>query len=75
MRFKRPWQGFRRAFVRCKECRRIAYYFYQPYSLANPVLTLPCGHGLGRRFSESVTRITEKQARYWLRNSSPDGPK
>lgn len=67
MRFRRPWKGFKRMFVRCKKCRVILYLFYQPNSLGNPVYTLPCGHGLTERFENVTIHITEKQARYWTR--------
>lgn len=46
--------GMERQWVRCRECKRRAYYDYIPYSLSNPIMTLPCGHGAALRFSEAV---------------------
>lgn len=54
--------GYRRQWVRCKECHKASFYDYIPYSLSNPIMTLPCGHGLGQRFGDSVTYITETEA-------------
>lgn len=46
--------GYRRQWVRCRECQRVAFYDYIPYSLSNPVMTLPCGHGLTIPFRDAV---------------------
>lgn len=54
--------GYRRQWVRCKTCARVAYYDYVPYSLSNPIMTMPCGHGLTQRISESTTAITADEA-------------
>lgn len=39
--------GKQRQWVKCNKCGRAAYYDFTPYSLSNPVMTMPCGHGLG----------------------------
>lgn len=54
--------GMKRAWVECKTCGRVAYYDYIPYGLGNPIMCLPCGHGLGQRFSDSVRDITADEA-------------
>ena len=53
----------KRQWVRCRECGRPGYYDYVPYSLSNPVMTLPCGHGAAQRFTDAAERITAKQAK------------
>lgn len=62
-----PERGLTRQWVRCKACRRVAYYDYLPYSLGTPSMTLPCGHGSSQRFSDGVERITEAEARKELK--------
>jgi DNA-directed RNA polymerase subunit N (RpoN/RPB10) len=59
--------GFVRQWVRCRTCRRLAYYDYQPYSLSNPVRTLPCGHGLTQRFSDTVVNVDAEVAEAEMR--------
>ena len=54
--------GFKRQWVKCKSCGYVAYYDYVPFSLANPVMTLPCGHGIAERFYEAVEDISEEEA-------------
>ena len=54
--------GMKRQWTRCKECGNVAYYDFVPYSLSNPIRTLPCGHGLTIRFDEAVDFITAVQA-------------
>lgn len=49
--------GYRRQWVRCRKCGREAYYDYIPYSLANPVMNLPCGHDVGVRFNTMAEPI------------------
>lgn len=61
-KIKPPLQGYKRQWVRCKKCGRIAYYDYVPYSLSNPVMIMPCGHTPAMRFRESVDFITEDEA-------------
>lgn len=55
--------GYQRTWCACKECGHVAYRDYQPFSLSNPVLTLPCGHGLSSRFSDGVRNLSEEEAR------------
>ena len=78
-----PLPGYKRQWVRCKECGRVTYYDYVPFSLANPVMTLPCGHGATQRFYEAVEDITPEQAQEALKaqyfpatgpDDNPNGP-
>lgn len=57
-----PARGRSRQWTRCKKCRNVAYYDYQPHSLSNPVRWLPCGHGLTVRLDAAVDFITEAEA-------------
>ena len=54
-------RGRKRRFVKCNTCGGAAYYDFTPYSFENPVMTLPCGHGVTLRFDDSVTGLTEKE--------------
>lgn len=54
--------GRARQWVRCNQCSRTAYYDYTPYSLESAIMTLPCNHDMGRRFSDCVTLISEEEA-------------
>lgn len=47
-----------RQWVVCKECGRPAFYDYLPYSLSNPVMTLPCCHS----FHHSAKRVSDEEA-------------
>lgn len=38
-------KGFERQWLRCRECGRVQFYDYQPYSLSRPILVTACGHG------------------------------
>lgn len=38
-------KGYQRQWLRCRTCGNVAYYDYLPYSLSNPIMTTPCGHG------------------------------
>lgn len=60
----KPAKGFARKWVACRHCQRRFYYDYQPYSLSNPILTLPCGHGVGAPFHERVREVPEPK---WAR--------
>ena len=57
-----PASGYKRQWVRCNQCRRVAYYDYVPYSLSNPIMTLPCGHGLTERMDKAATYISADEA-------------
>jgi hypothetical protein len=37
--------GFERKWLKCRECGRVQYYDYVPYSLSKPIMTTACGHG------------------------------
>lgn len=39
-----PFRGWVRDWVRCKKCGGVYANDYQPYSLSNPIRTLPCHH-------------------------------
>lgn len=58
---KAPVRGYKRQYVRCKECKNVAYYDYIPFSLSNPVMTQPCGHGLTLRPNEKWDYISEEE--------------
>ena len=47
-------RGYTRVYEQCKTCERIYTRDYVPFSLSNPILTLPCGHGSGVRHYERV---------------------
>lgn len=55
-------RGMNRQWVKCKTCGRVAYYDYVPYSLSNPIMTMPCGHGVGGRFHDAVTGLIADEA-------------
>lgn len=55
--------GYKRGWCQCKQCGLVAYRDFIPYSLSNPVLALPCNHGLGLRFDQATKTITEEEAR------------
>lgn len=61
---KKPvaWPGWKIQWTKCRRCGNVAHYQYQPHSLSNPVLTLPCGHGLTERFHVVAECITEEEA-------------
>lgn len=75
-----PLPGYKRQWVKCRECGQVAYYDYIPFSLANPVMTLPCGHGSAQRFYDAVKDITLEQAqeemkvRYFTAPGPDDNP-
>lgn len=56
-------KGYQRGWYQCRECGNVAYKDFIPYSLSNPVWTLPCGHGLTLRWEQAVMSITEEEAR------------
>jgi len=62
-----PLSGYDRKGVRCRQCGRVAYYDYVPFSLSNAAHQLPCGHGAALRFYEAVEDITPGEIGY-------DGP-
>lgn len=54
--------GYKRQWVKCNECGRVAYYDFIPFSLSMPVMTLPCGHGAAVKFYNAVVEISEYEA-------------
>ncbi len=64
---RRTKHGFRRQWVKCRECSWAGYYDYTPFGLGNPILTLGCGHGAAIRFSDAVHYITAKEAKALIR--------
>lgn len=64
--FPLPPQGFAVKWKKCRECGEVYRYIYQPYSWANPILTTPCGHFLGRRDLNCDT-ISEREADEFFR--------
>lgn len=64
--------GKKRQWVRCKQCGCVAYYDYVPHSLANPVMLLTCGHGVGSRLLDVAAYISEAEALRYLRTTGGD---
>lgn len=62
MPIKPPLPGYKRDWVRCNSCASVYHRDYVPYSLSNPVLALPCGHGVGMPLYRASTTITEEEA-------------
>jgi hypothetical protein len=52
----------RRTYEQCRECGRTYYRDYVPYGLGNPILTLPCGHGVTLRWHQAVKTVSEAEA-------------
>jgi hypothetical protein len=44
-----PLRGYHRQWLRCRTCQRVTHHDYVPYSFSNPIMILPCGHGLTER--------------------------
>lgn len=63
MKIHRPIKGYERQWVLCrtKGCGCVAYYDFVPYSLSNPLMIMPCNHGITER-DMGADRITEKRA-------------
>lgn len=57
-----PLPGYKRTFEQCRTCDRVYFRDYVPYSLSNPILTLPCGHGLTERHETRVRTLPADQA-------------
>lgn len=66
LRLPKVPEGYKRQWVSCNKCKRVAHYNYIPYALSNPIMVLPCGHGLGQRWGDAVTFIKETQGRQQL---------
>lgn len=58
--------GCRRTFKQCRKCKRVAYYDYVPFSLSNPITTMPCGHGAAEHHMGAVTISVAKAAKYFV---------
>ena len=56
-----PRPGYKRQWLRCRQCFRMQFYDYVPYSLSNPIMTTICGHGATQR-DLGCDGITEHQA-------------
>ena len=65
-------KGMKRQWVRCKECGNVACYDFIPFSLANPILTLPCGHGAALRWEEATENITADDAMLYFSNEEKE---
>jgi hypothetical protein len=59
-------KGMKRQWTKCRTCGNVAYYDYLPYGLSNPVMSLPCHHGVGGDFNRSITRISADEALAWF---------
>ena len=66
-------KGMKRQWVRCKDkkCKRVFYYDYVPYGISNPIMTMPCGHGIGAGFNNAVVRISADEAAAYFANQGP----
>ncbi len=60
-------KGCKRQWVKCKECGKVYWYDYVPFSLSQPIMEMPCGHGLGQDFRDTVDYITPDEAIRLLR--------
>lgn len=65
-------QGKNRQWVKCKECGNVAYYDYVPYSLSNPIMIPPCGHGITQPFYNTQIAINENEARQYIYKNSKE---
>lgn len=54
-------KNHKRAYVRCKQCNETYWYDYVPYSLSNPIMCLPCCHGIGVPWVNRVTYIKRNE--------------
>lgn len=59
-------KGYERQWSQCKKCDNVAYHDFVPYSLSNPIMCAPCGHGLTESFSNTHKNITPEQAKAWF---------
>lgn len=55
MNIKPLAHGMKRQWLKCNKCGRPAYYDFVPYSLSKPIMTMPCGHGLGVDHTTTIT--------------------
>lgn len=55
--------NMQRQWVRCPECRNVAYYDYIPRGLSTPIRYFECGHGVGAKFEEFAEYITATEVR------------
>lgn len=60
VRLPRLPKGHRRKFCQCKECGRVYYLDFVPYSLGGRFLDVPCGHSIGHR-DWNLRDITEER--------------
>jgi hypothetical protein len=70
MSIKPVMKGYERQWVKCRKCGRVAHYDYVPYSLSNPIMTMPCSHGTGER-DMGATRITADEALVEIARAKP----
>lgn len=62
VRLPKVAKGYKRQWRQCRACKCVAYYDYVPYSLSNPIMCMPCPHGIGQR-DMNADYIDEKTAR------------
>ena len=62
-------KGYERTWVRCKRCRRVAFYDYIPYSLSNTIMSMPCGHDVGQSFHAATESISADEALISIANA------
>lgn len=68
MTFPKITKGMKRQWLQCRKCGNVAHYDYIPYSLSNPLMCTPCGHGLGER-DLGCDMITADEALIAIRNN------
>jgi hypothetical protein len=68
VRLPRLDPGNARTFQRCKSCGAACWKDYLPYSLQNPIMTLPCNCLITSHPSNHLEDITEREAQgLWAR--------
>ncbi|CAB4185665.1 hypothetical protein UFOVP1492_16 [uncultured Caudovirales phage] len=76
-----PAAGYARQWLECKECQRLQYYDYVPYSLSNPSNTSACGHDMANmerleipdRVAVRAKEMREKGLLFGMRYASNQG--
>jgi len=52
--------GYKRVYEQCKQCERVYYRDFVPFSLSNPILIAPCGHNVGQRWHDAMHRVEDQ---------------
>lgn len=70
MKIPKLKSGYERKWMQCKECKRVYYYDYIPYSLSAPIMTTNCGHSIGYDRDMNCIEISEYKAQALLSSQS-----